>query len=127
MNQRIAIRLQLKIRRIIMIATNHRNPAVILNQSFLDAPKYIVICIWFLKPESAIPCHDHQRIAHSVPHSNLVHEWHKIPMYIAANYERLCIWIFINLIHSKNPRSNTSPTSLSNTPSPLQMIVPPHI
>ena len=85
LHSRMFCRVRSEICRVVMIATHHRYPAVVLRQTFLYTPKHLVIRTRFLKPESAISCHNHQRIVHPVADTHFVHQRYKLAMYIPAD------------------------------------------
>ena len=79
--------LLLEIRRIIVVAANHRNPIISLGQPTRDLREDLLIVSRLLKTETAVSGNDEQRVRHSVLNAQLEHHLLEVAVDVSANNE----------------------------------------
>ena len=85
--------LLLEIRRIIVVAANHRNPIISLGQPTRDLREDLLIVSRLLKTETTVSGNDEQRVRHSVLNAQLEHHLFKGAVDVSANNDAFCICV----------------------------------
>ena len=85
--------LLLKIRRIIVVAANHRNPIICLGQPTRDLREDLLIVSRLLETETAVSGNDEQSVCHSVLNTQLEHHLLEGTVDVSANNDAFCICV----------------------------------
>ena len=98
--------LLLEIRRIIVVAANHRNPIISLGQPTRDLGEDLFIVSGLLKTETAVSGNDEQSVRHSVLNAQFEHHLLEGTVDVSANHYAICrrvaicLYLFLHLIDS---------------------------
>lgn len=85
--------LRLEIRRVIVVAANHRNPIISRGQPTRDLREDLLIVSRLLKTETSVSGNDEQSVCHSVLNAQLEHHLLEVAVDVSANNDAFCICV----------------------------------